>query len=76
LAISAVARVAALKNVDFPTLGFPTTPSKREYEPAIMNPVYCVGFSTINSYPSKCVVAFESAAPFSFSTFNGAKIRQ
>jgi len=32
LAISAATKVAALKNVDFPVLGFPTTPSKREYE--------------------------------------------
>jgi hypothetical protein len=32
LAISAVANVAALKNVDFPVFGFPTTPNKREYD--------------------------------------------
>ena len=29
--MSAVARVAALKKVDFPVLGFPMTPSSREY---------------------------------------------
>jgi hypothetical protein len=32
LAISATTNVAALKNVDFPVLGFPITPSKREYD--------------------------------------------
>jgi len=32
LAISAAAKVAELKKVDFPVIGFPTTPSKREYD--------------------------------------------
>jgi hypothetical protein len=46
--MSAVARVAALKKVDFPVFGLPITPSNREYD-------LCMGLFSPLGY---CVLCF------------------
>jgi hypothetical protein len=43
--MSAVARVAALKKVDLPVLGLPTTPRRREYEVGMV--FLCLGYVSV-----------------------------
>jgi len=55
--------VAALKNVDFPVLGFPTTPSNREYDLCIIQftalidsfvELYYLRFAKSGTFPFCC----------------------
>jgi hypothetical protein len=55
--------VAALKNVDFPVLGFPTTPSNREYDLCIIYftasidafvVLYYLRFANLDGAPARC----------------------
>jgi hypothetical protein len=50
LAISAGAKVIALKKVDFPVFGFPTTPSKREYDFCIDNSIHSLYCCSVLGY--------------------------